>query len=98
MAGESVRQTVVITNPQGFHMRPMAAFVEAAARFPCTVKVTRAGKPAVDGKSLLALMGLVAVQGSELVIEVTGARAAEAIQALVAVFQRNFDEEQESAR
>lgn len=95
MTGESARQTVVITNPQGFHMRPMAAFVEAANRFPCAVAVTRAGKTeSVNGQSMLSLMGLVAVPGTELVIETTGPRAAEALQALLAVFERSYDEDE----
>ncbi len=98
MTGESARQTVVITNPQGFHMRPMAAFVEAAKRFPCSVTVTRAGMDPVDGTSIWGLMGLVAIPGTELVIEATGPRAAEALQALLVVFQRTYDEEQEPER
>jgi phosphocarrier protein HPr len=93
MTGESMRRTVAITNPQGFHMRPMAAFVETARRFPCTVTVTRAGMAPVDGKNMLALMGLVALQGTELVIEAAGQRADEALDALVLVFERNYDEE-----
>jgi len=94
-----LRQTVAITNPQGFHMRPMAAFVEVANRYPaCNVTVTRDGKSPVNGRSMLGLMGLVADQGTELVIEVTGSDADTALQALIEVFQRNFDEEGDSPR
>ena len=98
MTGETFRQTVAISNPHGFHMRPMAAFVEAANRFPCNVTVMRPGKAPVNGKSMLGLMGLNAPQGTELVIEVIGPRAAEALQALVLVFARNYDDEQEAGR
>jgi phosphocarrier protein HPr len=98
MTGDSLRQTVAITNPHGFHMRPMAAFAEAANRFPGSVNVIRPGMAPVNGKSMLALLGLNAPEGTELVIEVIGAGAAKAMQALVAVFQRNFDEEQEPVR
>ncbi|MBI3823582.1 MAG: HPr family phosphocarrier protein [Planctomycetes bacterium] len=94
----TIRQTVAISNPNGFHMRPMAAFVETANRFPCGVTVTRPGKDPVNGKSMLGLLGLNAPQGTELVIEITGPRAAEALQALVLIFQRNFDEEPEATR
>lgn len=97
MTGETIRQTVCITNPQGFHMRPMAAFVEAANRFPCAVTVTREGSPPANGKSILALMGLVAVPGTELVIEVTGPNAKDAMDALVSVLQHTYDDEEESA-
>lgn len=94
MTADTARQTVAITNPQGFHMRPMAAFVEVVNRFPaCKVSVTRPGKAPVNGSSMLGLMGLVADQGTELVIEVSGPCASETLQALVLVFQRNFEEE-----
>ena len=92
MTGDTLRQIVAITNPQGFHMRPMQAFVEAASRFPCAVTVTRAGKAPVNGKSMWGLLGLVAEQGTELVIEVAGPRAAEAMQALLLELQRGYDE------
>jgi phosphotransferase system HPr-like phosphotransfer protein len=46
---------------------------------------------------MLGLMGLNAPEGTELVIEVSGPRADEALQALVEIFERNFDEEQEPA-
>ena len=91
MTGDSIRQTVVVTNPAGFHMRPMQAFVETAIRFPCTITVTRPGKPPVNGKSMLGLLGLAAEQGAELVIEVTGPGAAEALHALVTVFQCSYE-------
>ena len=63
-------------------MRPMAAFVAAANRFPGTVTVSRDGTPPANGKSILSLMGLVAVQGTELVIEVCGPNADDALKDL----------------
>jgi len=92
MTGDNLRQTVAITNPAGFHMRPMQAFVETASRFPCAVTVTRSGKPPVNGKSILGLLGLVAEQGTELLIEVTGPDAAEAMRELILVFHHSYDE------
>ena len=78
-------------------MRPMAAFVEAANRFPCAVTVIRSGKEPVNGKSMLGLLGLNAPKGTELVIEVTGPGAAEALEALATVLRHNYDDEQEPA-
>lgn len=93
MTADTIRQIVAITNPAGFHMRPMQAFVETASRFPAAnVTVTRDGKPPVNGKSMWGLLGLVAEQGTELVIEVTGPDAAEAMRELLDVMQRNYDE------
>jgi phosphocarrier protein HPr len=94
MTGETLRQSVAITSPAGFHMRPMAAFAETANRFPCAVTVLRDGKEPVNGKSILGLMGLAADEGTVLVIEVIGPNAAEALCELVQVFAHDFDEEE----
>jgi phosphocarrier protein HPr len=86
MSGNPLRQTVLITNPSGFHLRPMAAFAELASRFPCTVTVTRDDRR-VNGKSTLDLMLLAAPPGSELIVETDGPEASEALEALVALLQ-----------
>ena len=94
MTGNSFRQTVTITNPQGLHMRPIMAFVEVANRCPGTVSIMRQGSSSpVNGRSPLGLMSLGADQGTELLIEVSGPDARETVQALLEVLQRNFDEE-----
>jgi phosphotransferase system HPr (HPr) family protein len=86
MSGTPLRQTVVITNPQGFHLRPMAAFAELASRFQCNVTVSREDRR-VNGKSTLDLMLLAAPPGSELVLEADGPDAAQALEALVLLLQ-----------
>jgi phosphotransferase system HPr (HPr) family protein len=84
MSGSPLRATVVVTNPQGFHMRPMAAFAELAARYQSDVAVRREDVR-VNGKSILDLMRLAAEQGTELTVEADGADAAAALDALVAL-------------
>jgi phosphotransferase system HPr (HPr) family protein len=83
MNGETLRQTVVITNPQGFHMRPLTAFVELARKFQSSVVVCRDDQRS-NGKSPLELMTLGAEQGTELLLEVSGNDARAALDALVA--------------
>jgi phosphocarrier protein len=83
---------VVITNPQGFHMRPMAAFAQLAARFESSVKVSREGQ-SVNGKSILDLMLLAASQGTELTLEVAGPDAPHAMDALVTLLKTPAEEE-----
>jgi phosphotransferase system HPr (HPr) family protein len=92
MSAVSLRQTVVITNPQGFHMRPMAAFAQLASRFESGVKVSREGQT-VNGKSILDLMLLAAAQGTALTLEVAGPDAEAALEALVAVLKTPTEEE-----
>jgi phosphocarrier protein HPr len=92
MNGAPLLQKVVITNPQGFHMRPMAAFAQLASRFQSSVKVSREGQ-SVNGKSILDLMLLAAAQGTELTLEVAGPDAQAALDALVHVLKAPPEEE-----
>jgi phosphotransferase system HPr (HPr) family protein len=73
---------VIVTNPNGFHLRPMAAFAETALPFQSQVTVAK-GDLRVDGKSPLQLMGLAAEQGQQLLIEVSGPDAPAALDALM---------------
>jgi phosphotransferase system HPr (HPr) family protein len=81
MNGETLRQKVVITNPQGFHMRPLTAFVQLANQFESTITVCKDGQRS-NGRSALELMALAAEQGTELVLEVSGSDARAALDAL----------------
>jgi phosphocarrier protein len=93
MAGEQLRQTVAITNAHGFHMRPAQAFVATAQQFAdCEITVTKAGEKPVNGRSMLGLIGMYCPEGTELVVEVKGPRAEEAMKALLEVFKLTFDE------
>jgi len=92
-AGETLRRSVTITNPQGFHLRPIQAFVEAAGRFKSTVQLGRDGSPPVNGKSPLSLLGMAAEQGTVLWLEVTGPDCQEAMQALLEVLERTWTDE-----
>jgi len=68
-------------------MRPCGALAAVAARFQSKVTVSRAGREA-NGKSILDLMTLGAPQGTELMVEVEGPDAQEALDALAGVFDR----------
>jgi len=93
MNGESLKKTVVISNPpHGFHMRPMTKFVQLARAFQSKVAVTK-GKEAVDGKSAFEMMLVLSEPGTELIVEVTGPDAHEALDALVAVMEAPTEEE-----
>ena len=59
------------------HARPAGAFVRAAAQFPADIAVAANGKRA-NAKSILEILALGALGGTELVIAASGDRAAEA--------------------
>ena len=81
MNGETFIRKIVITNPQGFHLRPMAAFAERAGRYQSNVTVCKDEKK-VNGKSPLELMLLAAEQGTELIVEASGPDACQALESL----------------
>ncbi|MBY0231954.1 MAG: HPr family phosphocarrier protein [Gemmataceae bacterium] len=85
MSEESLKRTVVVANPNGLHLRPSAAFVQTAQRFQSRVTVHHNGN-SVDGKnSPLDLMLLMAMPGSELVLEAEGPDASQMLDALAEV-------------
>ncbi len=96
MSGETLQRTVVITNPQGLHLRPMAAFAQLATRFQSRVTVSREGQE-VDGKSIWELMLLQAVPGTQLTVHAQGPDASAALDALVALLEAPSSEEPPAA-
>src|SRR2546421_10570359 len=89
-----LRRDVMIANPEGFHMRPAAAFAELASRFESKVTVSCGGE-SVDGKFWpdLLLLASKATQGASLTLEVDGRDAAAAIEALARQLASLFDEQ-----
>jgi phosphotransferase system HPr (HPr) family protein len=95
MNGNTLQRKVLITNPQGLHLRPVAAFVQLAGRYQCSVTVSKDGR-AVDGRSPLGLMSLAAEPGSELIVETSGPDALDALDALAALLAAPPSENGES--
>jgi phosphotransferase system HPr (HPr) family protein len=86
MNGEPLKQTVLIQNPEGFHLRPIKTFVELASRFQSNVKVSRDDR-SVDGKSAMEMLTqMLSMPGSTLTLEVEGPDAEDCLDALVALF------------
>jgi phosphocarrier protein len=90
MTGGSIRRSVTITNPQGLHLRPIQAFVEAATKFQSSVSLSKDGAEPVNGKSMLNLLGMAADQGTVLVLEISGPDCEDAVQTLAEVLERTW--------
>lgn len=91
MSETSNQATVTVRNAQGLHMRPADLLVRTAGRFASNIVIERAGQR-VDCKSILGILTLGATQGSELSIEANGPDAQQAIDEIVGLFDRSFDE------
>ena len=89
----SASRTVTICNVRGLHARASAKFVKASAGFDAEVRVIKDGTE-VDARSIMGLMMLAAGIGSTIEIEADGAEAQQAIDALAALVEARFDEDQ----
>ncbi|MDL4775999.1 MULTISPECIES: HPr family phosphocarrier protein [Thermomonosporaceae] len=65
-------RNVKIESKVGLHARPAALFVQTAARAPMEVTVAKSGKAPVNAKSILAVLGLDARHGEQIVISAAG--------------------------
>lgn len=90
---ETARITVTVPNRLGLHARPAMLFAERAQGHVADVRVHRSDSDEqVDGKSIMHLMMLAATKGTELVIEATGSGAQDAVNALRALVESGFRE------
>lgn len=87
------RQSVKIINKLGLHARASGKFTQLASQFQCEVWVTRKGRR-VNGKSIMGLMMLAAVQGAEIELETDGVDEILAMEALLALINGYFGEEE----
>ena len=80
-----VRRAVRITNPYGLHHRVADRFARTAKGYAGATVAVWNGDQRADGKSLWDLLGLVALPGAEVVLEVAGPDAPAAADALAAI-------------
>lgn len=84
-------KSVVIANETGLHARPATLFIETAKRFQSAIRVVKGDREA-DGQSILSLMILAVSKGSEIVVQAEGKDEVEAVNTLVELIERRFDE------
>jgi phosphocarrier protein HPr len=88
-----ITRVVVIQNSQGLHARPADLFARLASQFECQIEVLRDDRR-VHASSVIDLLTLGAVQGTELVLEAEGVDADQALEALASLVAKGFDEDQ----
>ena len=85
---------VTISNRLGLHARPAMMLAEAAMRYDSDVTLQRLDQDkAVDAKSIMQLMMLAAVCGTELKVEAHGSDAAESVAAIRELVKNSFNED-----
>ncbi|HYO47965.1 MAG TPA: HPr family phosphocarrier protein [Gemmatimonadota bacterium] len=88
------RATVRIVNRLGLHARPAAHFVRLANGFASDIYVAR-DSVEVNGKSIMGVMMLAAEEGARIEIRAEGEDAEKALEGLVSLVERGFDEDDE---
>jgi phosphocarrier protein len=88
-------RTITITNRAGIHARPAALLVQATKDFSGSLYFEKGGDR-INAKSIMGILTLGASYGTELKILADGADQkdeAMAVEAIVRLFESNFDEE-----
>ena len=90
---ETVSKVFMIKNKLGLHARAAAMFVRLSNRFSSDIKLIKDGYE-VNGKSILGILSLAAIKGSELKIETTSEDAEEALGEIEKLIESGFGEEE----
>ena len=75
-----------------YHARPASIFVQTATKFKSKIQLQAKGKT-IDAKSILMIMSMGLVKGTEVTIIADGPDEAEAVKALKDLIESKFGEE-----
>lgn len=89
--GAAVAATAAIVNERGLHARAAAKLVKVAERYQSEISVA-AGGQTVSGRSIMGLLMLAAVKGTEVTISATGPDAEAAVADIVHLIDDLFEE------
>jgi multiphosphoryl transfer protein len=94
VAATPLSAVVKILNPHGLHARPAARLVQEARRYDARVQLRNldTGAGPVPATSLSRVAALGALHGHRVEVSATGAQAREALEHIVALAERRFDE------
>ncbi len=84
-----MRKTVQVRNEEGLHARPASVLVRLASKYESDFYIEMQGYR-VNGKSILGVMTLAAETGAEMELITDGEDEAEAMEAIVQLFENRF--------
>ena len=87
-----MEKEITVMNALGLHARPAAMIAKCASEYSSEITINKSGEIA-NCKSILGIMTLSAGKGTKLVISAEGDDAVQALEAVSALFESNFDEE-----
>ena len=86
-----LERDIVVSNRLGLHARASAKLVQLVSSFKSTVWIISKGRE-VNAQSIMGVMMLAAGMGTALSVRAEGEDEAAALEAVVALFDRKFDE------
>ena len=90
---EAVNGFVVITHDVGLHARPSVKLTKLAKGFASTLEIAGTSEgPWIDAKSIVKVMAMKAKQDSTLFVRAAGEDAQAAVDAVISLVRRDFDE------
>lgn len=91
MESGEISSIFIIKNQLGLHARAAAMFVRLSNKFSSDIKLMKDGYE-VNGKSILGILSLAAIQGTEVKISVQGEDAREALAEIEKLIESGFGE------
>ncbi|MDE2028146.1 MAG: HPr family phosphocarrier protein [Candidatus Omnitrophica bacterium] len=88
---EKIEKELTVINKKGLHARPAAVFVSLADKFGVAVTVSK-GAETVNGKSIMNLLMLGAVEGTVLKLSLEGDKAFEAMREFEEFFKKQDED------
>lgn len=93
MPGEIVTGSAVLTHDVGLHARPSVKLTKLAKSFTCRIELSIGGdEPWLDAKSIVKVMASKARKHSVLHFRAEGDDAKAAVDALISLVERDFEE------
>ncbi|MBN2651939.1 MAG: HPr family phosphocarrier protein [Spirochaetales bacterium] len=86
-----ISKEIEITNPKGIHARPSTMIVQASLKFDSEIFLQKDGVK-VSASNIMSILTLAAVFGDKLMIIVDGPDDKEAMDHMVEIFRRKFDD------
>ncbi|MFP3042095.1 HPr family phosphocarrier protein [Treponema primitia] len=87
-----VEQIITIQNRAGIHARPSAMLVQTAKDFKANIYLEK-GNDRINGKSIMGILTLGASYGTEIKVIAEGEDEQQALEAMVNLFNKKFEEE-----
>ena len=87
-----IERELTVSNRLGLHARATAKLVQVLSGFRSSATLTAKGRE-VNAKSIMGVMLLAAGQGTSVKLRVEGEDETTAVDAVIALFDRRFDED-----